>query len=251
MWLYILGFTTTIVFKSFMSMGGIGAAFILVPIFYWMGMPFPQAAAIGLMLGVLSTGTASLSYIKDKLINFRVAIPVILAIFIFSPIGVYSSNIVNKNILLAIFAAFLIVAGSMMIFYHPNKKSVQEKLKTKSGAGFGVGGIIGFLSGLLGVGGGSFLGPFLVWLGMDGKEVAGTSSFVVMFSSLVGFLGHVGFQYSSINYSFLAVTAVASIIGGLLGSWFTRFKLSGKQVKQIIGVFQYLIAAKLIFDLLI
>jgi hypothetical protein len=34
----------------------------------------------------LSIGTASLNYIKDKLINFRVAIPLILAIFIFSPI---------------------------------------------------------------------------------------------------------------------------------------------------------------------
>ncbi|WP_161486065.1 sulfite exporter TauE/SafE family protein [Desulfotomaculum copahuensis] len=248
--LYIWGFISTLVFKSFMSMGGVGAAFILVPIFYWLGMPFPQAAATGLMLGVLNTGVASINYGRDKLINFKVAIPLIIAIFIFSPLGVYSSNVVNKQILLVIFAAFLLTAGSMMLFYHPQKKTHEDQVKTKPAAGFGVGGIIGFLSGLLGVGGGSFLGPFLVWLGMDGKQVAGTSAFVVMFSSLIGFLGHIGFEYSHMNYAFLVLTGAASLMGGQIGSWLTRFKLTGKQVKQVIGVFQYLVALKIILDLL-
>lgn len=248
--LYIWGFLSTLVFKSFMSMGGVGAAFILVPIFYWLGMPFPQAAATGLMLGVLNTGVASINYARDRLINFKVAIPLIVAIFIFSPLGVYSSNVVDKQILLIIFAAFLITAGSMMLFYHPSQNVYEEHVKTRPVAGFGVGGIIGFLSGLLGVGGGSFLGPFLVWLGMDGKEVAGTSAFVVMFSSLIGFLGHIGLEYSHLNYLFLILTGIASLMGGLIGSWLTRFKLTGKQVKQVIGIFQYLVALKIVLDLL-
>jgi uncharacterized membrane protein YfcA len=248
--LYILGFLSTLVFKSFMSMGGVGAAFILVPIFYWLGMPFPQAAATGLMLGVLNTGIASYHFAKDKLVNFRVAVFLIIGILIFSPLGVYFSNVVNKNILLAVFAAFLITAGSMMLFYHPGKKAGEGQLKTRPVGSMAAGSIVGFLSGLLGVGGGSFLGPFLVWLEMDGKEVAGTSAFVVMFSSLIGFAGHIGLEFSRLNYVFLIVTGVAALAGGEIGSWLTRFKLTGKQVKQVIGVFQYMVAAKIIIDLL-
>ena len=248
--LYIWGFLSTLVFKSFMSMGGVGAAFILVPIFYWLGMPFPQAAATGLMLGVLNTGIASYHFAKDGLVNFRVAVFLIIAILVFSPLGVYFSNVVNKNILLAVLAGFLVTAGSMMLFYHPGKRAGEGQLKTMPVASSAVGSIVGFLSGLLGVGGGSFLGPFLVWLGMDGKEVAGTSAFVVMFSSLIGFAGHIGFEFSRLNYGFLIVTGVAALAGGEIGSWLTRFKLTGKQVKQVIGFFQYMVAAKIIIDLL-
>lgn len=247
--LYIWGFIATLAFKSFMSMGGVGAAFILVPIFYWFGMPLPQAAAVGLMLGVLSTSMASINFFKDRLINFKVAIPLIIAIFVFSPVGVYVSNIVNRNILLGIFAVFLIVAGTMMMFYHPKKDEANKEINAKPLASLGIGGLVGFLSGMLGIGGGAFLGPFLVWIGMDGKEVAGTSSFVVMFSSLVGFLGHIGFEYRHFDYIFLLITSIAAIMGGYIGSWLARFKLTGKQIKQTIGVFQYLVALKIVIDL--
>lgn len=248
--LYVWGLISTIVLKSFMSMAGVGAAFILVPIFYWLGMPFPQAAAAGLLLGVLSTGVASINYARDKLINFKVAIPLIISIVIFSPMGVYSSILVNKNVLLSLFAAFLIIAGSVMLFYHPPKKQKNTPVKNKVIAGFGIGSVTGFLSGLLGIGGGAFLGPFLVWLNMDGKEVAGTSSFVVMFSSLIGFLVHIDLEYQHLNYTFLIVTGVAATLGGLIGSWLTRFKLTSTQVKQVIGIFQYFVSLKIIWDFL-
>jgi uncharacterized membrane protein YfcA len=246
--LCLLGFICTLILNSFMSMGGVGGAFILVPIFFWLGLPFPQAAATGLMLGILNTGAATASYAKDGLVNVKMAIPLILTIFIFSPMGVYSSNMVDKRVLLAVFAVFLMLAGSMMLFYHPQKASETEPVKSKPLASIGVGGVVGFLSGLLGIGGGAFLGPFLAWSGMDGKRVAGTSAFVVMFSSLIGFLGHIGLEYHHLNFIFMLITGVASLLGGIIGSWLTRFKLTGKQVKQVIGIFQYLVALKIILD---
>ena len=65
-----------------------------------------------------------------------------------------------------------------------------------------------------------------------------------------GFLGHIGLEFSRLNYIFLIVTAIAALAGGEIGSWLTRFKLTGKQVKQVIGIFQYMVAAKIIMDLL-
>lgn len=249
MYLYIWGFFATLALNSFTSMGGVGGAFILVPIFYWLGVPLTQTAAVGLMLGILNTGVASFNFAKDKLVNFKVAVPLIISIFVFSPLGVYSSHIINKDILLAIFAAFLLVAGSMMMFYHPIRNEEVKVIKVKPLASILVGSFIGFLSGMLGIGGGAFLGPFLIWIGMEGKEVAATSAFVVMFSSLIGFLGHIGLEYSHLNYIFLIITGLASIMGGFIGSSMTRFKLTGKQVKQTIGVLQYLVAIKIIIEL--
>ena len=88
------------------------------------------------------------------------------------------------------FAAFLVFAGFMMLFYQAKKRERELSRAVEVSAGAGVGGVAGFLGGLLGVGGGNFILPVLNWLGLDAKVAAGTTALVVVFSSLSGFLGH-------------------------------------------------------------
>jgi uncharacterized membrane protein YfcA len=98
------------------------------------------------------------------------------------------------------------------------------------------------------VGGGNFIVPALVWLGLDPKNASATTAFVVVFASLSGFFGHAAF--GSINWPLLAFSAVASIAGALVGSWLMHRKLEGKQVKKIIGVVLFAIAVKMLWSLL-
>jgi len=110
-----------------------------------------------------------------------------------------------------------------------------------------VGGVAGFLGGLLGVGGGNFIVPVLNWLGLDPKVAAGTTALVVVFSSLSGFLGHA--TLGGLDPVFLGITATMAAAGSIVGSQLMKTKISSTQLKQIIGVLLWLIAAKMIFDL--
>jgi hypothetical protein len=114
-------------------------------------------------------------------------------------------------------------------------------------AGAGVGGVAGFLGGLLGVGGGNFIVPVLNWLGLDPKVAAGTTALVVVFSSLSGFLGHA--TLGGLDPWFLGITALMAAAGSMVGSQLMKTKLSSTQLKTIIGVLLWIIAAKMIFDL--
>jgi uncharacterized membrane protein YfcA len=100
----------------------------------------------------------------------------------------------------------------------------------------------------LGVGGGNFVVPALVWLGLDAKRAAGTTAFVVVFASFTGFLGQA--SVASIDMTLLAWTAAASIIGALIGSWLMHRKLQAAQVKTAIGVLLFFIAATMAWKLL-
>ena len=244
-WAPLLTFGLT----SVMSIGGVGAAFILVPIFYWLGMPVPEAGALGLLLVMFNTGAAALNFHRGGHIKYRAAIAIIVTVVIFSPLGSYASVVVDKNIVLTVFAVFLVVAGSMMLFYHPPKPSEDVEPRRPLWGELSLGGGVGFLSGLLGVGGGGFIGPFLIWMGLDAKDVAGTTAFIVFFSGIVGFLGHLQFYHGRIDYTLFALTAVSAVCGGVLGSHLSRFKLSSKQIKQILGVVEYVMAAKIFYDL--
>jgi uncharacterized membrane protein YfcA len=237
------------VFTTVLTIAGVGSAFIVIPTFYWLGVPLTEAMAIGLLLNAISMTFASANYIRYNLVLFRTAIPIILLAILFSPLGAYSSRFFPKNMLILLFVLFLIFAASMMLFYKPKKK---EEGKNDSGkelkTGVGLGICAGYLGGLLGVGGGNFIVPALVWLGIDPKKASATTAFIVVFASLSGFFGHAATR--AINWNLLAFSVFGSVAGAILGSWLMHKKLDASQVKKIIGIVLYAIAGKMAWGLL-
>jgi uncharacterized membrane protein YfcA len=136
----------------------------------------------------------------------------------------------------------------MMLFYKAKERQIESSTKKSVGYGVGVGSLAGYLGGLLGVGGGNFIVPVLVWLGFNPKKTSATTAFIVIFSSFSGFLGHV--SLGNINLWLLSLCAVGSISGAILGAYLMTRRLSAGQVKLAIGVILYLIAIKMIWDLL-
>jgi uncharacterized membrane protein YfcA len=188
--IYLISAVLVFVFSGLLAMAGLGAAFLFVPLFYYLGVPLAEATPTALLLNVVSLLFATINYWRGKLINWRVGLPVLIAAVILSPIGARLTQFVDKTLLLGMFAAFLVFAGFMMLFYKAKKRAQPLNRVVEVGAGVGVGTVAGFLGGLLGVGGGNFILPVLNWLGLDTKVAAGTTALVVVFSSLSGFLGH-------------------------------------------------------------
>lgn len=266
LWAGLITFTATTV----LTVAGVGAAFILIPIYLALGIELHTAMSTALLLNGISMIFASITFAKEKLILWRLALPILLAATLLSPVGAYASQFVPRNSLLLLFVLFLIFAASMMLFYQPggkeksgqnarnennnvkssyDNKTINTAKNTKGrwAVGAPVGGAAGFVGGLLGVGGGNIIVPVLVWLGVPPKNASATSSFIIIFSSLAGFAGRA--SLGSLDTGLLLYTVAGSIAGALLGAWLLSKKLKNKQVKIIIGVLLYFIAAKMLFDL--
>lgn len=245
--LYLVSSIIVFVFSGVLAMAGLGAAFLFVPFFYYLGVPLSEATPTALLLNVVSLLFATINYWRGHLINWRVGIPVLITAVILAPLGARLTPVVDKNLLLGMFAAFLVFAGFMMLFFKPQKRDHELGRAVEVSAGAGVGGVAGFLGGLLGVGGGNFIVPVLNWLGLDPKVAAGTTALVVVFSSFSGFLGHA--TLGGLDPLFLGITAVMAAAGSIVGSQLMKTKLSSAQLKQVIGILLWLIAVKMIFDL--
>lgn len=245
---YVVSAVLVFVFSGLLAMAGLGAAFLFVPLFYYLGVPLSEATPTALLLNVVSLLFATVNYWRGKLINWRVGLPVLIAAVVLSPLGALLTASVNKTVLLAMFAAFLVFAGFMMLFFKPRKRDHALGRAVEVGAGVGVGSVAGFLGGLLGVGGGNFILPVLNWLGLDAKTAAGTTALVVVFSSLSGFLGHA--TLGGLDPLFIGITAVMAAAGSIVGSQLMKTKLSSTQLKKIIGVLLWGIAIKMIIDLI-
>jgi uncharacterized membrane protein YfcA len=235
------------VFSGLLAMAGLGAAFLFVPLFYYLGVPLAEATPTALLLNVVSLLFATINYWRGKLINWRVGVPVLVVAVILSPLGARLTPHVDTRLLLGLFAAFLVFAGSMMLFFQARKRDRELGRAVEVSAGAGVGGVAGFLGGLLGVGGGNFIVPVLNWLGLDPKVAAGTTALVVVFSSFSGFLGHA--TLGGLDPLFIGITAVMAAAGSIVGSQLMKTKLSSSQLKRTIGILLWLIAAKMLWDL--
>ncbi len=119
-----------------------------------------------------------------------------------------------------------------------------ERLKLSIPIALAAGALIGFFSGMIGIGGGIILSPLLLltrWGGM--KETAAVSAAFIFLNSLAGLSGHIvaGMEVSP-RIIFWIVAVVA---GGLLGSWTGGFRLSATQLKYLITVVLLIASIKL------
>ena len=237
-------FIVATVLSAFFALGGVGSAVALVPILHWMGIDFNFAKAIGLFVNTSTTVTATIMNIKIKVLDIKFALPLTISLAAFSPIGAMFSKHVPVHEVKWLFALFLIFSGSMILFgkkeqkFHYNKQWVMIL----------IGAVVGFISGLLGIGGGGLLMPMLILLGFDAKKLAVTLSFVIPFSTFAAFLTYMSFV--KIDWVILGVATLGAIAGGYIGNYFMHFKLEQHHIKKIIGILLYIIAFKMIWSLI-
>jgi hypothetical protein len=229
------------------SLGGVGAAIVLIPILISFGIPIGIAKPVGLFYNTVSLTGASINNIKHKRLDFKVGIPIIIASFLFAIVGAYASKFIPSRIVLFMFIGFLLFSGFMFLFHKKKNKDEYRNdspyLKLTL-----IGTIAGLLSGMLGVGGGGIISPLMLMLGFNPKKIAAITAFVVPFSSFAGFLTY--WAMGSINWHILIIASIAGIAGATLGTIFMQKKLNPNTVKKILAIILLFMAAKLIFSII-
>jgi hypothetical protein len=238
----------TFVLTTVLSMAGVGAAFVLIPVFLALGIELHSAMATALLLNAVAMAIASVTFIRKGLVEWRMVLPMLVIAVLASPLGVQFSRGMNRSLLLWLFVAFLVFASLMMMFYRPKHRSMGDSMKGGLLLGLPVGAVAGFVGGLLGVGGGNIIVPALVAAGLEPKRASASASFVVIFASLSGFLAHI--QVADLGPALLGATALATASGAALGAWLATEKLRADQLKRIIALVLLAVAIKTAWGLL-
>ena len=224
------------------SLGGIGAAIILIPILVSLGIPIDLAKPVGLFYNTVSLTGASISNIKNKRVNFKGIIPIIISSFLFAMVGAWFSQYVPKKIIILLFVGFLLFSGLMFLF-HKRKNLDSYREDNPIVPLLLVGAFAGLLSGLLGIGGGGIISPLLLILGFNPKKITTITAFVVPFSSFSGFITY--WSMGNVDWKLCAIASVAGLAGATLGTVFMHKKLNPKTVKKILAVILLLMVVKM------
>ena len=237
----LFGFAATILAGATMGLIGGGGSILTVPILVYL-LEIPPVLATGYSLFVvgLSALVGSVNYFKLGLVNLKAgtifAVPAFVGVFLARkylvtalPVEIFNLGnlVVGRDlIVMGVFATVMILASVSMI--RGGGESEQEgELQFNYPMIALEGLIVGAVTGFVGAGGGFLIIPALVVLAkLPMKQAVGTSLMIIAVKSLFGFLGDLGNQ--SIDWGFLALFCLLSIIGIYLGTYLSRFVSSAK-----------------------
>jgi uncharacterized membrane protein YfcA len=114
---YLIAGTVTFAFTTVLTIAGVGAAFILIPVFLSLGIGLHTAMATALLLNALAMFFACLRFVPAGMVDFRAAMPILIVATVLSPLGAWSSAYLPIPLLKGLFVGFLLFAASMMLFY--------------------------------------------------------------------------------------------------------------------------------------
>jgi uncharacterized membrane protein YfcA len=229
-----------------LTMVGLGGGLIFSPLFIILGFAKSEAASASLFLNLIAAASAAYTYSRKKMVDFSLAIPLIISSSLAAPIGSYLNMRIDVKPFLMILAIVLAVAGVRMLISAPGEvEAAAVGPSKKIIGGIGIGAVIGVMAGLLGIGGGVFIVPLLIYVMKTPTKIAAASStFIVCFSSLTGFMGYASME--RINWLFILPAAVASFVGGQAGARIMSSRLKGKSIHVIFSVILFVLCAKLI-----
>ena len=186
--MFILSFLFFLTAILYSSVGFGGGSTYLAFLLIW-GIPYQIFPVIALCCNIIVVSGNCFNYIRAGNVNLKLLTPYLISSIPLAFIG--GSISIDKNIFEILLFIVLFLAGSLLLIkfqsYDDSKKDYKKIPKIIS---FFIGGLIGFTSGVVGIGGGIFLSPilFLIKAG-KAKHIATTASLFILINSLAGVAG--------------------------------------------------------------
>lgn len=141
--------------------------------------------------------------------------------------------------------ALLFAAVHLILRSSVASDDIESTTKPSIPASLAAGGVIGFVSGLTGVGGGIFLSPVLIilhWAGL--RRTAAVAAVFILFNSLSGLAGYL--HKGGALPDHIALWSVAVVSGGLIGSSLGATKLNRPVLRILLGIVLVMAGMKLV-----
>ena len=218
-------FFITAIFYSSIGFGG-GSTYLALMLIW--DIPYYIFPVIALICNIIVVSGNSINFLRTKNINLNLLTPYLIGSVPFAFFG--ASISIDKNLFEILLFFILLIAGIFLLF--ESKSFNKDWIKIRQIPKFLsiiIGIIIGFISGLVGIGGGIFLSPilFLLKAGYP-KHITSTASLFILVNSIFGVAGQLTKDIILNEFLNYLPLFIAVLIGGQIGSFLNIKFLSNK-----------------------
>ena len=239
--LSILFFITAILYSS---VGFGGGSTYLALLLIW-NIPYYIFPVIALFCNIIVVSGNSFNYVRKGNYDLNLLYPFLIGSIPFAFLG--GSLEVDKDFFEKLLFLVLFVAGVLLLV---NNKSYEEKniliKKVNIYTSLLIGSILGFISGIVGIGGGIFLSPILFLLkAAKPKVIVTTASLFILINSISGIIGQFTKKIVISEIISFWPLLISVFIGGLLGNYLNIKLLSSRVLAIITSLLVIFVAARM------
>jgi hypothetical protein len=223
------------------SAAGFGGGSSYLAVLALFPLEFTEVRMLALLCNIVVVSGSVLVFYRHGFLNFRKVLPLILWSVPFAYLG--GRLKISEEIFFIILGITLLIAAVLMLVNNDEKK-----IKLPDYTNGIIGGGIGFLSGLVGIGGGIFLSPLLYlsrWA--EAKIIATTTACFILVNSISGLIGQISTNGFNLDFKLTTLLLITVLIGGQIGSRLTATKINPKIVRKITAFLILFVAVKLLF----
>jgi uncharacterized membrane protein YfcA len=228
---YFLAFLFFAVAFAYSSVGlGGGSSYTaLMAVF---GVNFLAIPTISLSLNLLVTSVGSFNFIRNGHGKTRLVVPFLVSSIPMAYLG--GALRLPKQLFYWVLLLSLAFVAIRIYFWKNTTLKLNISQKGKLFISLLVGSLLGLLAGIVGIGGGIYLVPLIVILGLGTeKEAAACGAVFIWLNSLSGLVSRL--QYNAIDLTNYVPLMLAVLAGGTLGSYMGSFKLSPRAMERNLG----------------
>lgn len=227
-WELLIFFLGVAFIYSSVGFGG-GSSYLAILAVYQ--LPVYEMKSIALICNIIVVTGGCILFIRNRQVDIKKILPIVILSIPMAYLGALVK--ISADTFFVVLGCSLILASVMLVLKAKTGREVADKNSVVKGGIMG--GAIGFLSGMVGIGGGIFLSPLLHLTRWDiPKKIAATASVFILVNSISGLIAHLSKPMSTdINYSRILLLCLAVFVGGQLGSRIGIKKLNETAIKRV------------------
>ena len=248
--MFILSILFLITAILYSSVGFGGGSTYLALLLIW-DIPYYIFPVIALFCNIIVVTGNSFNYIKAGNHNLKLLTPFLIGSIPLAYLG--GTLEINKEIFEIILFLVLSVAGALLLI---NNKAYEEKEviinKLNYLTSIFIGGILGIISGIVGIGGGIFLSPILFLLKADKpKNIVTTASLFILINSISGIFGQLTKENVLNEFIFYWPLFLAVLVGGQVGNYLNLKSFSNRVLALITSFLVIFVAFRMGFRIFV
>jgi uncharacterized membrane protein YfcA len=235
-------FFITAIFYSSVGFGG-GSTYLALMLIW--DIPYYIFPILALICNIIVVSGNSINYVRFGNLNLKLLTPYLMGSIPFAFFG--ASISITKELFEILLFVILITAGIFLLIESKSFNDDQIKINSiPKIISLLIGSIIGFTSGIIGIGGGIFLSPilFLMKAGYP-KQIATTASLFILINSIFGVAGQLTKDIVFDEFLNFWPLFIAVLIGGQIGNFLNIKFLSGKTLAIITSLLVIFVAIRM------
>ncbi len=245
-WEIILLFLIIAVLYSSVGFGG-GSSYLAV--LTLTSIAFVEIRAIALLCNIVVVSSGTCVYAIKGYYNWKKVIPLVL----FSiPMAFFGGYLKISETIFFMLLGFTLLTAAVFMWLSKSISKISKEKPNSISKNASYGGIIGFFSGMVGIGGGIFLAPLLHLTKWDTpKKIAATASFFILVNSIAGLIGQSQHPDFVINWELTSILLGTVFIGGQIGSRMSNRFFTPIQLKRTTAILIAVVGIRILFKYLV